>query len=104
MLGRCMVPLRVPTTAYARPVGPDDRYVVQASGADLMLLRAGLRAYLQTFEAHAAADDYASHDHEQVSTVRQQVGELIGRLENAGAPPGARVEQGEEAVEPSDGD
>ena len=69
-----------------------------------MLLRAGLRAYLQTFEAHAAEDDYGSHSHEQVSNLRQTVGKLMWRLEAADAPLGARIEHSDEAVPPSDED
>ncbi|GAA2724629.1 hypothetical protein GCM10009866_18290 [Cellulomonas aerilata] len=67
-----------------------------------MLLRSGLRAYLQQFEAHAAEDAYASHNPDQVSALRQTVGELIWRLEDAGAPPGARVVHSKEALEPLD--
>jgi len=77
---------------------------INLSGADLMLLRAGLRAYLRTFEAHAAEDDYDSHNHEQVAALRQTVGELIWRLEEAEAPPGARIEHSDEAIAPSNED
>jgi hypothetical protein len=85
-------------------VEPTQRLDLSLSGADLMLLRAGLRAYLQTFEAHTAEDAYASHDHDQVSGLRQTVGELMWRLENAGAPPRSRVVHSKVALEPLDGE
>lgn len=70
------------------------------SGADLMLLRAGLRVYLHAFEAHAAEDAHLTHDSDQVSSVRRTVGQLLWRLEEAGATQGARLQHSQDAVEP----
>ena len=86
---------------YGRQVDLQHGHDLSLSGRDLMLLRAGLRAYLQSFEAHAAEDGHASHDLSEVAALRRAVGELIWRLEEAGAPPGARVKHSKEAFEPS---
>ena len=64
-----------------------------------MLLRAGLSAYLHAFEAHAAEDAHLTHDSDQVSSVRRTVGQLLWRLEEAGAQ-GASIQHSQEAVEP----
>jgi hypothetical protein len=93
-----------PSHTYSRHVDLQHARDLSLSGADLMLLRAGLRAYLQDFEAHAAEDGHASHDLDEVATLRRAVGKLIWRLENAGAPPGAAVKHSKEAIEPLDGE
>ncbi len=65
-----------------------------------MLLRAGLRAYLEQFAAHRALDGGASHPPKEWAALRRRVGELIWKLEVAGAPPGARIIHSDEAVDP----
>ena len=78
----------------------DQEHLVLLSGRDLMLLRAGLTAYLREFAAHSAVDGGQSHPSAEVEAVRRQFGELIWRLETAGVPAGANLEHSAEAVRP----
>jgi len=73
---------------------------VPLSGRDLMMLRAGLSAYLAAFKEHRELDGGASHPGDQWQQLQRQVGELIRRLEEAGIEPGARHTYSDEAVAP----
>ena len=73
---------------------------VELSGYDLGLLRAGLRAYLQAFREHRDLDGGATHPEAEWRRLQRQVGELIWRLEDAGAPPGTTLMHSEDAVDP----
>ena len=73
---------------------------VTLSGRDLMMLRAGLSAYLAAFKVHREIDGGASHPDDQWQQLQRQVGELIWRLEVAGVDPGVRLIHSDEAVEP----
>lgn len=73
---------------------------VRLSGRDLMMLRAGLRAYVDAFSAHRAEDGGVSHPESQWRDLQREVGQLLWRLEEASAAPGSRVEHSEDAVEP----
>lgn len=77
---------------------------LELSGYDLGLLRAGLRAYLHAFREHRYLDGGATHPEDEWRRFQRQVGELIWRLEEAGAPPGATLIHSEEAVDPRSSD
>lgn len=74
---------------------------VELTVRDVMMLGAGLRSYLLSWQQHVDEDGGAAHPEDENAEVHRQVGELIWRLECAGAPPGARIEHSAEAVEPS---
>lgn len=78
----------------------EQEHLVPLSGRDLMLLRAGLTAYLREFAAHSTADRGQSHPSAEGEAVKRQFGELIWRLETAGVPAGAHLEHSAEAVRP----
>ena len=65
-----------------------------------MLLRVGLGAYLKQFAARGAEDGGASHSPQEWAALQRRVGELIWKLEVAGAPAGARTVHSDEAVDP----
>lgn len=75
---------------------------VDLSAEDLMLLRAGLRAYLRQFASHREVDGGASHPPQEWAALQRCVGELIWKLEVAGAPPGARIDHSHKAVDPNE--
>ena len=66
-------PVCGPVGTWPCHVDPKQGHDLTLSDADLMLLRAGLRAYQRAFEAHAAEDSYTTHDQDQVSALRQTV-------------------------------
>jgi len=76
--------------------------VVDLAAEDLMLLRAGLRAYLDQFAAHGAEDAGASHPPQEWAALQRRLGNPIWTLEVAGAPPGARIVHSDEAVDPGE--
>lgn len=78
----------------------DRQHSVPLSGRELMLLRAGLKAYLIVFDAHTAQDSGASHPEGQRAELQNDVGRLLWRLEEAGAGPQALVEHSPEAIDP----
>ena len=80
----------------------DDQHSMSLSGRELMLLGAGLKAYLNAFDAHRAEDAGATHPESQWVELQTQVGRLLWRLEEAGAGHKARVEHSPEAVNPND--
>lgn len=77
-----------------------DQHSMELTRRDLMLLQAGLKAYLSAFGAHRAEDAGASHPEGQWIELQDQVGRLLWRLEETGAGPGALVEHSLEAVNP----
>lgn len=79
----------------------DAPHQVTLTGRELMLLRAGLKAYLTSFDAHRALDGGATHPEAQWREVHRTIGELIWRLEEAGVEPGTRLHHSAEAVEPA---
>lgn len=70
------------------------------SGRELMLLGAGLKAYLNVFDAHRAQDTGASHAEGQWAELQNDVGRLLWRLEKAGAGSQSLVEHSPEAIDP----
>ncbi len=76
--------------------------VVDLAAEDLVLLRAGLQAYLERFAAHRAEDNGASHPPQEWVALQRRVGHLMWTLEVAGAPPGARITHSHEAVDPGE--
>jgi len=69
------------------------------SNRELMMLSAGLKAYLQIFAAHRAEDGGASHSEDELIAVANDVGRLLWRLEATMAGQAA-VEHSPEAVDP----
>lgn len=78
----------------------DDEHLVRLTTDDLMTLMAGLVAYLRDFSRHRAEDGGATHSEEEWEAMKRDVGRLLWRLEEAAAPPGAKIEHREEAVPP----
>jgi hypothetical protein len=78
----------------------DDETTLRFSHRQVLTILAALRRYLEYWEQHAAADGSESHPVEQLEDVRQRVGELIWDLEVAAAPPGARLQHGQQARRP----
>jgi hypothetical protein len=79
----------------------DAQHQVTLTKRELMLLRAGLKAYLTSFDAHRALDDGQSHPEAQWREVQRTIGELIWRLEEAGVEPGTTLHHSAEAVNPA---
>lgn len=67
-----------------------------------MTLRVGLTAYLREFARYRAEDGGATHPEEAWQALKREVGHLLWKLEEAEAPPGARIMHSEEAVRPDD--
>lgn len=67
-----------------------------------MTLRVGLTSYLREFASHRAEDGGATHPEEEWQALKREVGQLLWKLEEAGAPPGASIVHSEEAVRPDD--
>jgi len=78
----------------------DDQHRISLSNRELMMLGAGLKAYLSVFAAHRAEDAGTTHPESEWEELRNQVGRLIWRLEEVGAGPRSRVEHSPEAVNP----
>ncbi|WNB84703.1 hypothetical protein [Cellulomonas sp. ATA003] len=78
----------------------DEAATITVTRGELMMLRAGLKAYLTTFGRHREEDGGASHAGAEWLELQRRTGELIWRLEEAGAPPGARIIHSPEAVKP----
>ncbi len=78
----------------------DDQHTISLSNRELMMLRAGLKAYLTVFEAHRAEDAGATHPESEWLALRNHVGRLIWRLEELGAGDTSRVVHSREAVDP----
>jgi hypothetical protein len=81
-------------------VKPNAIHSVELSGHDLMMLRAGLKAYLQAFEQHRQADEGVTHPDDEWRRLQRQVGHLLWRLEEAGVETGTTVVHSDEAVDP----
>lgn len=62
---------------------PEDQHSMSLSGRELMLLGAGLKAYLNAFAAHRAEDAGVSHPEGQWVELQNDVGRLLWRLEEA---------------------
>ncbi|WP_155855463.1 hypothetical protein [Actinotalea ferrariae] len=77
-----------------------DETTITVTRGELMLLTAGLTAYLTAFARHRDEDGGASHPEEEWVELQRRTGELIWRLEEAGAPPGSHIIHSAEAVEP----
>ena len=71
------------------------------SASELMLLRAGLRAYHAAFEKHAAEDVTGAHSNEDVRELSERVGQLLWKLEVVGDPSGGVIEHSEDAIPPT---
>ncbi|WP_225753362.1 hypothetical protein [Actinotalea sp. Marseille-Q4924] len=78
----------------------DEAATITVTRAELMLLTAGLKAYLTAFAHHREEDGGASHPEAEWVELQRRTGELIWRLEEAGVPPGTRIIHSAEAVEP----
>ena len=78
----------------------DDQHSVLLTGRELLLLGAGLKAYLKAFDAHQLQDAGASHPESQWTELQNTVGRLLWRLEEAAAGPRARIEHSPEARDP----
>ena len=78
----------------------DDQHTISLSNRELMLLGAGLKAYLSVFAAHRAEDPGATHPESEWEELRNQVGRLICRFEEVGAGPRSLVEHTPDAVNP----
>lgn len=78
----------------------DEAATITVTRGELMLLRAGLTAYLTAFARHREEDGGASHPDPEWVELQRRAGELIWRLEEAGVPPGTRMIHSAEAVEP----
>lgn len=68
-----------------------------------MTLRVGLTSYLREFARHRAEDGGGTHPEEEWQALKREVGQLLWKLEEAGAQPGASIVHSEEAVRPEDG-
>ncbi|NUU18286.1 hypothetical protein HP550_13600 [Cellulomonas humilata] len=79
----------------------DAQHTMTLTSRELMLLRAGLKAYLTSFDAHRARDGGQTHPESQWREVQRSVGVLIWRLEEAGVAPGTRLHHSAEAVDPA---
>ncbi len=79
----------------------DEQHLL-VSGRELMLLGAGLKAYLNVFDAHRLEDGGASHPDSQWTELQNTVGRLLWRLEAAAAGPHAQVEHSAEARDPGE--
>jgi hypothetical protein len=73
---------------------------VTVTRGELMLLCAGLTEYLTAFAHHREEDGGAAHPEAEWVELQRRTGELIWRLEEAGAPPGTRIIHSDEAVVP----
>jgi hypothetical protein len=80
---------------------PGTTYSMTLSSYDLIMLRAGLKAYLRAFAGHRNFDGGGTHPDDEWQQLQRRVGELIWRLEGAGAESGALVSHSDEAFEPS---
>lgn len=83
---------------------PNATHSVELSGQDLMMLRAGLKAYLRAFERHRQADGGVAHPGDEWRRLERRAGHLIWRLEAAGVEPGTTIVHSDEAVDPDDRD
>lgn len=92
--------LGVPRCAVA--VDLTDEHLVPLTTRDLMRLRGGLTAYLREFDRHRAEDGGATHPEEEWQALKQEVGQLLWRLEEVGKPPGASIGHSQDAVRPDD--
>jgi hypothetical protein len=79
----------------------DDQHSMSLTGRELLVLGAGLKAYLQVFGAHRLEDAEASHPEDQWIELQDTVGKLLWRLEEAAAGPQARIEHSAEARDPN---
>lgn len=79
---------------------PDDQHSISLTGRDIMLLSAGLKAYLQAFDAHRSEPAGASHTQMEWAALQNDVGRLLWRLEETAAGLEAKVEHSPEAVDP----
>lgn len=77
-----------------------DEATITVTRGELMLLTAGLKAYLTAFARHREEDGGASHPGEEWVELQRRTGVLIWQLEEAGVPPGTRIIHSAEAVEP----
>lgn len=75
----------------------DEQHSMSFTGRDLLLLGAGLKAYLKAFEAHRWEDAGASHPEDQWVELQNTVGRLLWRLEEAAAGPQVCIEHSAEA-------
>jgi hypothetical protein len=81
-------------------VNPIDQHEVTLSTHDIMMLGAGLTAYLREFAKHREQDGGESHPEHEWQALRNEVGQLIWRLEEATIPPGSDWIPSDDAVRP----
>ena len=79
----------------------DVQHSMPLTGRELLLLGAGLKAYLKVFQAHRLEDAGASHTEDQWIELQTTAGRLLWRLEEAAAGPHARIEHSAEARDPN---
>ena len=79
----------------------DDRHSMSLTGRELLVLGAGLKAYLKVFETHRLEDAEASHPEDQWIELQNTVGRLLWRLEETAAGPQARINHSAEARDPN---
>ncbi|MHB1289869.1 hypothetical protein [Georgenia sp.] len=79
----------------------DGQFEFSLNEGEASTVMAALRRYLTYWEQHVAEDHRRAHSQEHLEEVRQDVGQLLFRLEHALAPPGARVQYSPEAVPPN---
>lgn len=80
-----------------------DLHQLSLSTDDIMTLRVGLTAYLRAFAEHREEDGGATHPEEEWQALKREVGQLLWRLEEATAPPGAHIIHSDEVVRPESG-
>ena len=86
---------------YDRAMDPMEEVTsITVTRGELMMLCAGLKAYLTAFRRHREEDDGASHPEAEWLELQRRTGELIWRLEEASVAPETRIIHSREAVEP----
>jgi len=93
--------LLVAVTADTGTVQPNGECQVTLTYSEMTYVFVGLKAHLREFAAHRELDNGESHPESEWQELRSSVGELIWRLEEALAPPGALIEHSDEAVRPA---
>ncbi len=84
-------------------MGRHDQHHFSFSTDEILTLRVGLTAYLHAFVEHGAADGGATHADAERQALQREVGQLLSKLEQAMASPGAHVIHNEDTVRPRSG-
>lgn len=90
---------RMRESRYGHRMRLEDQHSLSLSQRELMMLGAGLKAYLQAFAAHREEDCGASHSEDEWKAIEKDVGRLLWRVEATMAGQ-ADVEHSPEAVDP----